>query len=54
MFSIIWKLEMIQQLKVLEKERMKLGTKVLRNLKGIDCRAQAGKIYNSQLIINYL
>lgn len=29
-FSIIWKLEMIQQ-KVFEKERMKLRTKVLKS-----------------------
>lgn len=43
MVSIIWNLETVQQLKVLEEEGMKLGTKVLRNLEGTDSRAQEGK-----------
>lgn len=45
---------MVLWLKVLEKEGMRLEIRVIRNLYGIDFRAQAEKVCNGQLIVSYL
>lgn len=45
---------MVLWLKVLEKEGMRLEIRVIRNLYGIDFRAQAEKVCNRQLIVSYL